>query len=111
MSGLDRLEFQRAPMPPTPAEHAFGSIKKQITQFEQSLAASEAVGVMLASFGQSTLLNVHTVSLSGQFICMDGANSDGHQARLVQHFTQVSLLLVKVQLAPEKPRRPIGFIG
>jgi hypothetical protein len=96
-------------IPPTPAEQAFESLTNQIRIFERALTGSEAVGAMLASFGQSVLLQVHTVSRAGQFVCMEGINSNGDEARLVQHFTQVSLMLTKIKVAPEKPRRPIGF--
>lgn len=96
------------PIPLSPAEQAFKTLASTIAKFEKTLKAEEAVGSLLASFGQSVHLQIHEVSRSGQFICMRGALSDGSEATIVQHFTQTSLMLVKVKT--EVPRSPIGFI-
>lgn len=100
----------RAPaiyIPPSLQESAFKALVEKITAFEATLKDTEAVGTLLASFGQSILLNIRSVSQAGQFICMEGITSDGSEASLVQHYTQTSMLLLKVKT--EEPRRPIGF--
>jgi hypothetical protein len=96
------------PRPPSPAESAFNTLVEQIREFETTLTDEEAVGSLLASFGQSVHLNINSVRRVGQFIRMDGTLADGGQASLVQHFTQISVLLLKVNT--EEPRKPIGFI-
>jgi len=54
-------------------------------------------------------LQISSISRAGQFFCFDGLTEQGDEARLVQHFTQTSILLVK--LKSELPRRPIGFVA
>lgn len=103
MSAMSRIQ--------SPAEHAFQSLVKQIRQFEKVTGEEEVVAAMLASFGQSVLIRLHQIRLAGQFFCMDGITSDGSPASLVQHFTQASLLLLKVPKAPTEEKRPIGFIA
>jgi hypothetical protein len=94
----------------SPAEQAFETLAKQIADFEKTLNDEEAVGSLLASFGQCVNLNIRNVSRAGQFICMSGTLADGSEANLVQHFTQISVLLVKVKVQPEVQRAPIGFV-
>lgn len=93
----------------SPTEYAFEALVDEVRQFEGALSEGEVVGAMLASFGQSITLQISSISRSGQFFCFDGLTGDGDQARLVQHFTQTSVLLVK--LKTELPRRPIGFVA
>lgn len=108
-NAAERLMPLVASIPPraNPAELAFETIAQKIAAFEKTLNNTEAVGTLLASFGQSILLSIHRVSRAGQFICMEGLTSNGDEASLVQHYTQTSLLLLKVKA--EEPRRPIGF--
>lgn len=101
------LEDYKLPTIRTAHEAAFDIIVSQVRDFEAALADSEAVGGMLASFGQSVTLQITHISRAGQFLCFDGVTSDGDVARLVQHYTQASLLLVKLTV-PAKPN-PIGF--
>jgi hypothetical protein len=81
----------------------------EVKQFETALADGEVVGAMLASFGQAVTLQISSVSRAGQFFCFDGLTDRGDEARLVQHFTQTSILLIK--LKTDLPRRPIGFVA
>ncbi|KVP77519.1 hypothetical protein WJ92_02770 [Burkholderia ubonensis] len=90
-------------------EYAFETLVDEIKAFEASLAEGEAVGGMLASFGKAVTLQITRIAVSGQFICFDGVTESGDNARLVQHFTQASLLLVKLT-KPVAPPNPIGFV-
>ncbi len=92
-------------------EYAFDSLVKQIQKFENQTSAEEVVGAMLASFGQSVTLHIHNIRLSGQMICMEGVTDSGTPATLVQHYTQASILLLKVPKAPLEEKRPIGFVS
>ncbi|NML31152.1 DUF6173 family protein [Paraburkholderia antibiotica] len=100
-----------APLPEikTPVEYAFETLRAEIEEFQDSLENGEAVGGLLASFGKTISLQITRLTLSGQFFCFDGIIETGEEARLVQHFTQTSVLLVKVRT--EKPTRPIGFLA
>jgi hydroxypyruvate isomerase len=97
------------PVIKTAPEHAFDSLAKQIKKFEGQTSEQEVVAAMLASFGQSVTLHIHRIRLSGQMICMEGITDSGSPATLVQHYTQASILLLKVPKAPQEEKRPIGF--
>lgn len=96
--------------PPPPLHvSAFESLVARVREFEASLSDTEAVGVMLASFGSAVHLQLTSLSRSGQFICLEGKTEDGGEATLVQHYTQTSILLMKIKPVLDSPRRPIGF--
>ncbi|WP_186205904.1 DUF6173 family protein [Burkholderia gladioli] len=90
-------------------EYAFESLVEEVKAFEASLSAGEAVGALLASFGTAVTIQISQLSCKDQFICFDGTTPDGNHARLVQHYTQASMLLVKLT-APTVEPAPIGFI-
>ncbi|WP_146229993.1 DUF6173 family protein [Paraburkholderia tropica] len=96
------------PPPPSPAEMAFNTIAAEAKAFEESLRDGELVGAMMASFGREVTLQISSISRSGQFIRFDGVSDAGQEVRLIQHFTQTSLLFVKLE-RPGVQRRPIGF--
>lgn len=104
------IQLPRMPVFESPAEQAFQTLVNQIRLFEASTSDGEVVGAMLASFGQSVTIHIHQLRQSGQFICMDGLTASGDKATLVQHFTQASILLIKVPLLPTEEKRPIGFM-
>jgi hypothetical protein len=89
------------------AELAFDTIISETKTFEESLQDGEVVGAMLASFGREVTVQISSISRSGQFFCFDGISDAGDEVRLVQHFTQTSLLFVRLK----RPgiRNPIGF--
>ncbi|KVE40302.1 DUF6173 family protein [Burkholderia sp. BDU5] len=93
----------------SPSELAFKTLIKEIKAFEATLTAGEAVGAMLASFGKEVTIQITEIAVTGQFIRFDGVTEDGSAARLVQHFTQASVLLTKLT-SPVVPPNPIGFV-
>lgn len=103
--GLDLPVIKSVP------EYAFDSLVKQIRKFETQTSDEEVVGAMLASFGQSVTIHIHSIKLSGQMICMEGVTDSGAPATLVQHYTQASILLLKMPKAPAEEKRPIGFVS
>jgi hypothetical protein len=80
-------------------------------EFEATTRDDEVVAAMLASFGQSMTIHIHSIRRAGQLFCMEAATSEGDAATLVQHFTQVSVLFLKVPIATAEQKRPIGFIS
>ena len=94
----------------TPQEYAFDTLVKQIKLFEQETSELEVVAAMLASFGHSVTIHIHSIRRAGQFFCLEGITQEGAHATLMQHYTQTSLLLLKVPIAPEEKKRPIGFV-
>lgn len=108
---IPKVNVPALPENKTPAEYAYESLVDQIKQFEAQTQEEEVVGAMLASFGQSVVLHVRQLRLCGQMICMEGLTDGGGPATLVQHFSQASILLLKVPKAPTEAKRPIGFLS
>lgn len=108
---IPRTNAPALPETKSPAEYAFESLAQQVRQFETQTKEEEVVGAMLASFGQSVILHIHQLRLCGQMICMEGVTDAGGPATLVQHFSQASVLLLKVPKAPAETKRPIGFLS
>ena len=97
-------------IPPSPQEYAFETLMGQVKKFEAETTENEVVGAMLASFGQSVVLHIHSIRRAGQFIWLQGITSEGNTATLMQHFTQTSLLFINLPKAPSEVKRPIGFL-
>jgi hypothetical protein len=92
----------------SPAEYAFLTVQEQVKAFEASLTGTEAVGVWVASFGRAFLIQVQSIKQNGQFFVFEGWNEEREECQVIQHFTQVSLMLTKMKPAVDK--RPIGFV-
>ncbi|MGB2927089.1 MAG: DUF6173 family protein [Limnothrix sp.] len=101
-------DFQRASL----ASEFAKQLRNQIANFDQSLDEKHEVGMKLVSFGSSIKLHVSDVGYCNPgTILFWGLIEDGNKVELIQHVSQVSLLLIAVpKLKPEEPKRPIGFI-
>jgi hypothetical protein len=85
----------------------------QIMQFQAQLKPDEEVGAYLASFGREVYLHIEQVGYSDPYyIIFSGTLGDGQRARLVQHVSQNSILLIAAKVEPEENRKPhrIGFM-
>ena len=80
-------------------------------RFDERLDDTEEVGVRLVSFGQEIVFHVQSVGFwNPHLIIFEGVKEDGSLISLVQHTSQLSFLLTALKrLAPEEPKRPIGF--
>jgi len=93
-------------VPKSIPEYAFDTIREQVQDFEKELeSVPGAFSVSLTSGGYA--MAVESISLHGQFIAFVGRADDGSQLRVVQHYTQVSIVLTKAK--PVSPKKPIGF--
>ena len=85
-------------------------IVRSIIEFEKSLDKDQEVGARLVQFGQNEVIFIDDVGYWGpDIIKFYGHNVDGRPVELMQHFSQMSVLLVSVKVDKEEPRR-IGFI-
>lgn len=93
------------------AAPAIGHLQHEIEDFEATLDEESEVGFLLASFGSTVVVHVRELWYhQPNLIVFSGMNEVGHPVRLVQHLSQLNFLLLRVpKLAPEEPRRPIGF--
>jgi len=99
--------------PPTyanPAEWMYQRLKKYIKEFEAHLDDDHEVGAHLVSFGHELTFHVQDMGYHGpDIITFYGKNDRGEDVQLIQHTSQLSVLLVAVRKQQEKPRR-IGFV-
>jgi hypothetical protein len=69
------------------------------------------VGVRLVSFGQSVTFHLENIGYwNPSLISFSGFTENGEPVELIQHVSQISVLLVKVKRKDlSKPKKPIGF--
>ncbi len=106
--------FPRAPSVSFPVmqsipEMAFESLQREVQALEESLVEGEDVMGLFVSFGATSLFAISQIRLAGQTICFHGIDDNGREVRVLQHYSQVNLLLVKDK-AHREIRNPIGFL-
>lgn len=117
---LCRLSTVVAPVPATvprppdshdnPARWMFERLATYIKQFEGALDDEHEVGARLVSFGQNLTFHIEDMGYFGpDLIVFYGKNDQGEAVQLIQHISQLSVLLVGVRKQADRPRR-IGFI-
>jgi hypothetical protein len=84
-----------------------------ISDFEATLDQAHEVGARLVNFGQSVVFHLRNICFwNPSLIRFDGTMDDGSPVQLIQHVTQISVLLTKLpRKDPSKPKRAIGFVG
>lgn len=103
---IPKSQTVRIPEDRSPSECAFETIRDQVQGFEKELEHIEgSFSVSLTSGGYA--MAVESIRLDGQLIIFAGRDEGGTPLRVVQHYTQVSILLTKASPVGEK--RPIGF--
>lgn len=109
-----------APVPanlPRPQDHAenparwmFERLATYIKQFESRLDDEHEIGARLVSFGANLTFHIEDMGYFGpDMVVFYGTNDKGEPLQLIQHTSQLSVLLVAVRKQQERPRR-IGFI-
>lgn len=101
----------RAPQNPNHADQFHYRLICWINDFHRQLDDEHEVGGQLASFGR--FIEFHFTDISywnPSLISFIGKLEDGSPVELVQHVSQINILLIKKKrLNPEEPKRPIGF--
>ena len=103
-------------LPPLPidqdlASEFHGRLEKWIYDFDQTLDQQHEVGVRLVSFGQTVSFHLENIGYwNPSLLSFSGFMENGDPVELIQHVSQISILLIKVKRKdPTKPKRPIGF--
>lgn len=104
------LDISRLQMPTTnPAKWTYERIVRSIIEFEKDLNQGQEIGARLVSFTDRDVIHIDDVGYWGpDMIMFYGRNVDGNPVQLIQHISQVSVLLVALPKEHETPRR-IGF--
>jgi Family of unknown function (DUF6173) len=80
-----------------------------ITAFQDELDSETEVGVRLVSFGQSLTFHLRDMSwYNPSLIRFDGVDPEGQEVQLIQHVSQISVLLMRVPKLSAEAKR-IGF--
>jgi Family of unknown function (DUF6173) len=121
IASLDRLPVLDIPLPPPnplvlAAESNLASafhtrLVKWISDFDAGLDEAHEVGVRLVNFGQTVTFRLSGIGYwNPSLISFRGVTEDGNPVELIQHVTQISVLLMKLPRPdPSVPKHPIGF--
>lgn len=91
------------------ADTMYSRIVKAISDFEKELKPDEEIGAQLASFGQSVTIAIEDIEYHNPYLIkIHGVTNQGHPCTLLQHMSQVNILLVALKAKGPDPKR-IGF--
>ncbi|HEX2114271.1 MAG TPA: DUF6173 family protein [Alphaproteobacteria bacterium] len=96
----------------SPAESTYRRLMKYIGQFEMQLDRDHEIGGRFVSFGDDSLFHIADVGYwNPDIITFDGFDQNGNRVKLIQHVSQLNVLLVAVRkmTPPAEPPRRIGF--
>lgn len=95
----------------SPAEWAFARMSRLIQDFESKLDPSQEVGAKFVGSPGDGVFRMDDLGFwAPDLILFYGKNSFGKPVRLVQHYTQINLMLsAEPKESPEEPARRIGF--
>lgn len=91
------------------ADYQYEVLTMSIIAFEKDLDEDEEVGARLVFFGQSVTFHITDIGYSNpSIITFSGLNEDNKPVKLIQHISQISVLLTVLPRA-DKTRERIGF--
>lgn len=93
------------------ASEFYNRIVELINVFERTLYEQEEVGMRLVTFGNVKVFHLTDLGYyNPSIITFGGIDENNKPLQLIQHVTQISLLLTALpKLDPNMPKRRIGF--
>lgn len=92
------------------ASQFYRRLVKWINDFDASLDDQHEVGIRLVSFGQTVVFHLEDLGYwNPSLISFTGKTDGGDPVELIQHVSQISVLLMKLPKDPNTPKRRIGF--
>jgi uncharacterized protein DUF6173 len=106
----DKRPAMRSKNERDPAEWMFERVATQIIEFQESLSPNEEVGVRLVTAPREGVFHIKDLDCWGpDMLIFHGEDEGGRPIRLLQHYSQLSVLLCAVPR--EKDTEPkIGFV-
>jgi hypothetical protein len=96
-------------VPANPAQWMFDRLVRLIDDFEKNLSDEEEIGGRIVGAPGEGSFHIDDIGFWGpDMIMFYGKNAYGRPVRLIQHYTQLSVLLTSMPKEKERPRR-IGF--
>lgn len=94
----------------SPALWMWQRLAQAVAAFEQKLDTNHEVGFRLVSFGEGQVFHAEDIGYwAPDMILFFGRNEQGAPMQLLQHVSQVSVLLVAAKKIGAEPARRIGF--
>ncbi|MFA4911232.1 MAG: DUF6173 family protein [Desulfobacteria bacterium] len=108
---MPELPKIQTPTDPNLASEFHKRLVEWINDFDKSLDQDHEVGVRLVNFGQSVTFHLRDIGYwNPSLISFSGYTEQGEPVELIQHVSQISILLLKVKRQDtSQPKRPIGF--
>jgi hypothetical protein len=93
------------------ASEFYDRLVTKINDFNRTLDDKHEVGARLVSFGQSVTFHIESLGYwNPSLITFHGHTENGDPVELIQHVSQISVLLISMKRdTPEEPKKPIGF--
>ena len=93
-----------------PARLIYKQLSEYIRDFERELDEEHEIGARLVSFGSTITFHIENVRYYDPYIItFYGINDNGEKVQLIQHTSQLNVLLVAMKKLQEKPNR-VGFL-
>ena len=107
-----------APNPLVVAEHEnradafYKRLGEMIADFDAELDSKHEVGIRLVNFGKSIVFHLHDIGYwNPSLIFFLGVTEDGNPVQLIQHVSQIGVLLMKLPRKDlSKPKKRFGFV-
>ena len=95
----------------TLADYACEKIIERINEFEANLADDMQAGGKFITFGNEAFAIDSVTYQNPNILIFSGTTAEGETVQLIQHTSQLNLLLLAVKRNhPEEPRRKIGYL-
>ncbi|PLX38118.1 MAG: hypothetical protein C0606_07745 [Hyphomicrobiales bacterium] len=108
--GLDMASEADRMAATNPAAWMYERLALSIRDFEARLDAEHEIGARLAASAPGETVHIEDMGYWGpDLIIIHGHTEDGQPFRMMQHISQVNVVLVAVKKLKEKPNR-IGFV-
>lgn len=109
IANLDRINRPAISLPVGHVSWMYERLIRSIDEFEKKLDQEHEIGARLVTFGNHEVIHIEDVGYWGpDLVIFYGTSSEGKPLELLQHQSQVNVLLVAVPKEGPKPRR-IGF--
>ena len=91
------------------ADAFYDRLVSYIINFEKELKEDEEIGARLVSFGETMIIHIDDLGYwNPSLISFYGRDNNEREVQLIQHVSQISILLMKVPRT-NKTRERIGF--
>jgi hypothetical protein len=101
----------RYPVKPSDGERAYKRLVAQINEFESQLNLREEIGARLVSAPGADVFFIDDLGFRGDLIIFHGKNEHDRPLQLVQHCTQISVLLTAYRAKVGKKACHLGIPG